>query len=153
MTLRFAAITPKLKPIVGDNLLFDLIDGLLRQRGFAGGMVKRMQSYPAAKPWRSRVPTKGPRKGGKRTGALGRGWRMTKTGPGFSEVSNKVKYTVWVEGPQSGPGKKQLDGMRVRGWPAIDDEVLREWRIHRPLIIKLLTQVDGRLNSGRRLAA
>lgn len=153
MTLRFQAVTPKLKPIVGDNLLFDQIDGLLRQRGFAGGMIRRMQSYPAAKPWRSRVPTKGPRKGGKRTGGLGRGWRMTKTGPGFSEVSNKVKYTIWVQGPSRGPGKKQTAEMRRRGWPNISDEPIREWMRWRPLIIKLLTQADTSLKRRRRLAA
>lgn len=84
--------------------------------------MSEMGDYPPWKPWR-RPPKRGPRAGGRRTGAYGRGWRIQKDRfkPWASiKVTNGVSYAVWVGGPRGGrPG--QARHMRARGWKSISD--------------------------------
>lgn len=160
--LRIEAIVAKRQPIATGNLI-----ALLQQEvgalGFAGEMVRRMSDYPPARPWRSRPPTKGPRKGGRRTGAYGRGWRigaerdLTQTGGGGFRITgsarNRVHYAVFVGGPRPGAyRRRQTDVMRSRGWPSITFEARRGWAKYRPRVVRILTQRDRRLQA-RRLGA
>lgn len=154
------AIVPTRATINGD--VQRLIDRQLRQTGFAGGMIRRMADYPEQQPpfgaaqslgiragARTRKRSRVGRKPYRRTGTLGRGWRMRNARPGSIEVSNRVPYTVYVEGPPDGAprGGRQTAVMRAKGWQNIRVESAAEWATHRPIIIEILTQRDPRLGT------
>lgn len=102
---------------------------------FAGAMVEDMARYPPARPWKSRPPKTGPRRGGRRTGKLGRRWRITHRGRGRVRVVNDVGYAVYVQGPRPGqPGRRQVAVMTRRGWQALNVEVNRIWPRYRKRI-------------------
>ncbi|KKM07536.1 hypothetical protein LCGC14_1732910 [marine sediment metagenome] len=152
MVNRWVPLTAK-EQAIGTANLEALIDVQLAQSGFAGNMIREMADYPAAKPWKGPTPKKGLRKGGRRTGGLGRGWKLSTHKRGrLIIVDNKVVYGIHVQGPRPGKrGKRQTKVMRDRNWPNITDTTKRVWRAPRRAIIRILQQRDSRIRR-RRLA-
>lgn len=153
MALRIVAIRPRSEPFATDP--FALIDEELGRRGFAGDCIRDLAEYPPFKPWRSRTPKSGPRKGGRRTGTLGKGWRIARIERSANrrsvEVDNGVAYAVHVEGPRRGQrGRRQTAVMRERGWPTVTEVAQRNWRKRQPIIVRILTQGDPRVRNRRR---
>lgn len=98
-------------------------------RNFALDLVSIQTKYPARKPWKPRAdgspsePRSGPRKGGKRTGIYGKGWRIIVTRVGEIVVENRVEYAVYVGGDPSDPSPlHQTQVMRDRGWTSVTEE-------------------------------
>jgi hypothetical protein len=138
------------------------IEALLGTAGFAGGMIKRMARYPAQQPpygagvslgrragARTRKGTRVGPKQYRRTGDLGRGWRMTALGRRgdefYSEVANQIPYGPYVQGKSSGrKGERQTAVMASKGWQSITPEAHDEWARWRPLIVRVLVQTDTR---------
>ncbi len=140
--MRFQAITAKTAPIGTDNLA-NLIQAQLGATGFAGAMIRRMADYPAQRPTSYR-----------RTGSLGRNWRMR--GPRNTgnqiivEATNTTGYAVFVEGPKTGGrGHQQAAVMKKKGWPNITDAAAAEWPKHQASIARILTQQDPRVRRRR----
>jgi len=149
VTLRLRAIRPREFPLATDNMLA-LIDEELGRRGFAGGVIEDLANYPAALPWKGPTPKSGPRKDGRRTGTLGRNWRIVRLERTRArrsvEVANQTPYAVYVEGPpRGGQGQRQTANMRERGWPNITAVARKRWAEHQPIIVRILAQRDPRL--------
>lgn len=111
---KFKAILPKRMPSPSTN---ELENGLNRHlRDFATKFQSEVQEYPTWKPWKSKPPTSGPRRGGRRTGAYGKGWvgspRFTKNSV---TITNSVPYAIYVA------GTKQTRVMKERGWPRVKE--------------------------------
>lgn len=88
-----------------------------------GAQVERgAKQYPAWMPWKNTPPKTGPRKGGRRTGNLGREWThdIVESGDGpLGRCYNKMgkaPYAPFVQGKE-----KQARAMAKRGWRKIDD--------------------------------
>lgn len=129
---------------------------LMGQAGFAGNLVRRMADYPPQQPaysarqslgrtYGSRAPKRaaiGPRQY-RRTGDLGRGWRVGEFGivgnDFVASIVNLVSYAGYVQGDPDGPdGARQTEVMRSKGWQNIRDEGLAEWARWRPPIMSVL---------------
>lgn len=152
--IQLTAIVPKYAPI-GDPT--QQLLALMGQAGFAGGMIRRMADYPPQQPafgarqstgrkYGSRAPKRaaiGPRQY-RRTGTLGRNWRVTRfgiVGDDFvAGVDNQTPYAVYVQGPATGPGPgtRQTEVMRSKGWQNITDEANEEWARWRPQVVNVL---------------
>src|SRR3972149_10870196 len=102
-------------------------------RAFSLDMVRQMQSYPPITPWKHGFPKSGLRKGGKRTGTLGKNWSYDLK-PGEAVVANRVPYAGYVEGykGRGSKGEKQTAVMAARGWFSISDEGKGVWARHGP---------------------
>jgi hypothetical protein len=125
--------------------VFKLVERALSQTGFAGDMIRSMADYPGQQRTVS---------GYRRTGGLGRGWKIGRRRRGKTvtsiEVLNRVRYAVHVQGPRRGAkGRRQTREMRRRGWPNITTESKRVWRRHRPGIVRIITQRDPRVRRRR----
>lgn len=159
--LSLEAITPKTQVIATD--VYAQAQAYIGNAGFAGGMIRRMANYPPQQPpFGSRQSlgvkagartrkrsTLGPRQY-RRTGTLGRNWRITFNGIRgndlVTEVTNATEYGVYVEGPKVGDiGKRQTAVMASKGWPNITDAAALEWAIWRPGIVRLFAQQGARL--------
>lgn len=119
---------------------------------FGGEMVRRMAKYPPDIPpigqrqslgirAGNRLPKRAfIRRGYKRTGRLGRNWRIRGQRPGYIRVGNNVYYSVFVQGPLPGqPGRRQTAVMTRRGWQSITTEVNAAWPKYRDRIAKRIT--------------
>lgn len=175
MTIRLVAVKPRRAAMADGQTIVREIDRLLQLTGFAGGMIRQMANYPPQQPpsgagqslgrqtgarLRKRAPV-GP-KGYRRTGRLGRNWRMSTrsargavaSGPSGDravEVTNVTDYAVHVEGPRRGAmGARQTREMHRRNWPAIDIEARKEWKKHRPGIVRILVGTNARTKQSRR---
>lgn len=81
-----------------------------------------LQAYPPAQPWKGPTPMSGLRKGGRRTGTLGRNWKIAGRTVNSIEIRNTTPYGVHVQGdPKGGRGSRQTPNMAARGWPNIVD--------------------------------
>lgn len=149
-TFRIEAIVPDGEVIATQNIE-KLLDQAIGVRGFSGEMVRVMANYPPARPWRSRPPRTGPRAGGRRTGNLGRGWRMLRRGQLHWVTFNLVEYVGFVQGFRRGR-PRQTRVMQQRGWQQVDTEAQRVWerRGYRRTVVRILTQRDPRLDRRRR---
>lgn len=112
----FARVPPKIFSAVKAQAAFNKY-----LHEFADDFQSIMQEYPAARPWSSRPPKRGPRAGGKRTGAYGRGWAAA---PSYTKqsvtITNSVGYASAVGGARSqSPG--QAHWLGERGWNSIED--------------------------------
>lgn len=104
--------------------------------GFEG--QRRLQKYPAAQPWKGPTPKSGLRKGGRRTGTLGRNWKLAAKSKYSITIQNMTPYGVHVQGPPDGPrGARQTANMAARGWPNVKtvgedvkDLILKTGRIY-----------------------
>lgn len=136
--LRLVKIIPKSLPLDPVWAQAQLDDALTT---FAGAMVRDMASYPAAQPWTSRPPRTGPRAGGRRTGALGRNWRITNHARGrLIEVANPIEYAPYVQGPPNAvKGQRQTAVMASRGWQTITGITSKNWPRTRTRINAILT--------------
>jgi hypothetical protein len=139
MPLSVVAIKPRRKP-VGTASIEDLIADHIGSNGFAGDMVREMADYPTQQQTVS---------GYRRTGALGRGWRIENPRRSANfisiEVVNRVRYTVHVQGPKRGVrGQRQTAEMRRRNWKNVTDASQRVWNRRRPALVRIITQRDAR---------
>jgi hypothetical protein len=140
----FQSINPNPKEPIADPTA--LLEIALGQAGFAGRSLRDLANYPPAQPWKSRPPTRGPRRGGRRTGNLGRNWRL------FNNLKrerwewgtrNATRYAIYVEGPVPGkPRQRQVPNMRQRGWPNITRVGRQNWTFYRYRVIRILMQND-----------
>lgn len=146
--LRLQAIVPKRAPI--SDGIRALLTQALGPIGFQGAVIDDLSDYPEARPWKSRPPTSGPRRGGRRTGTLGRNWRprgprLTAQGL-VTEARNDTDYAIHVQGPPKGrKGRRQTKVMRDRGWPNVTTVGHNQWRRTHPEVVRILTQRDRRL--------
>jgi hypothetical protein len=118
VTLKLVAIIP-LRKLTAEALQGE-IDRYLRN--FAAEFKREMRVYPPFTPWTSRPPRRGPRAGGRRTGAYGRGWESTETSRSRSSVTliNPVPYSAVVGGSRRQyPGQSHV--LAARGWRSIQD--------------------------------
>lgn len=105
---------------------------------FATYALKDMKDYPAAQPWRRTPPRTGPRAGGRRTGAYGRGWTQGARDYRSVTVENPVGYATYVGGSKrTRPG--QTANMASRNWPSISD--VGEKAMARAVLAVKLTKV------------
>ncbi len=120
----FTPLKPK-RPVV-DLHVPNRVDRVMRQGG--GDLVRERRTYPPARPWKSRTPKSGPRKGGRRTGNLGRNWNV-RFGRGFFEVWNPVAYAGYVQGyrrrVKGDKRTRQTKVMKARGWRSFDADNAR----------------------------
>lgn len=81
-----------------------------------------MSVYPPKTPWKYGFPKKGPRRGGRRTGAYRKGWDTPIVVTQYTVTAlNNVEYARYVGGPirsRGGSGATQARHMRARGWPS-----------------------------------
>lgn len=97
-------------------------------RNFGTDAMNQLQSYPPP-PSKSRY---------RRTGELGRRWSMS--GPArrgddiVLRVVNDTPYGIWVEGPRTGPGKKQRALFQRIGWLSTTTVKTRVWPSYRQRI-------------------
>ena len=137
MELRLLAIKPKGRIVSVEGLQ---TRGDRELRDFAGDFIRTMATYPAAMPWKGRTPKSGPRRGGRRTSAYGKGWRLGVVMPGSIEVGNRVEYAVHVGGPKTGSkGERQARAMAARHWPNLTDVSDRLWAKHKPAIQRAIS--------------
>lgn len=127
------------RPPVATDQVFKLVERELGLVGFAGDMIRAMANYPTQQPTSYR-----------RTGNLGRGWKIGRRVRARQttsvEVLNRVSYAAHVQGPRKGrKGRRQTAVMRRKGWPNITTESKRVWRKHRPGIVRIITQRDPRV--------
>ena len=84
-----------------------------------------MSEYPGKQPWKHGEPKKGPRRGGRRTGAYRKGWQNTPLIITEASVTalNPVPYARYVGGPRRSTGgrTRQAKAMRARGWQSQTD--------------------------------
>lgn len=125
-----------LKPIVPKHPIVDKkvgarVEGELKAWG--GRVVNRMASYPAQQPTTYR-----------RTGTLGRNWRLrfgTENGLIFAAAVNATRYAPFVQGPKDGPrGARQTAVMASKGWQSVSTIGRQEWRASSRRIRDLLKQ-------------
>lgn len=136
----FKAIIPKRPDVVRGPQMVGLIEFHLAR--WAGDMVDAMAEYPPQEPPTGARQSLGYRfgsryrrrtllgaRGYRRTGRLGRGWRISARRAGRSvTVSNAVPYTVYVQGPNPGPLRaRQTPLMAGKGWKSITREANRRW--------------------------
>lgn len=138
MTIRIQAIIPRGATPLDPTRVQRGVDRFLRDFSFR--VVREMQDYPSARPWK-RPPTTGPRRGGRRTGAYGRGWGTSVQFTGNSvTIMNSVQYAVYVGGPRRGNrGQRQAAFMRERGWKSVSDVAPAIARELRPVLIRGIT--------------
>jgi len=135
--LRLLALKPS-RRVVAVKGLQTRVDRELRD--FAGDFIRTMATYPAAMPWKGRTPKSGPRRGGRRTGTYGKGWRLGVVMPGSIEAVNRVEYAVHVGGPKTGAkGKRQAEVMAARHWPNLTEVSDRLWAQHKPAIQRAIS--------------
>lgn len=151
--IELTAIVPQ-HEVIGDPT--QQLLALMGEAGFAGNMIRRMADYPPQQPafnsrqstgraYGSRAPKRaafGPRQY-RRTGTLGRNWRITQFGIVGSDfvagIANLTDYAGFVQGaPDGPPGARQTAVMASKGWQNLRDEGLAEWAIWRPAVIALL---------------
>lgn len=139
-----------------------LVEEQLGASGFAGDVLHDLAEYPPQEPAAGERQSLGRRfgnrrpkrayiaRGYRRTGTLGRGWRLR--GPKrrgtaiLVEVVNRVSYSVHVQGPNPGePGERQTDDMERRGWASITTVARQRWRERRAAVIRILNNKDQRL--------
>jgi len=159
--MRLQVIRPSKLPL-GVNAAA-LLRAQLGAAGFAGDVLSDLANYPPQEPRKGERQSLGKRAGNRlrtrttigggyrRTGTLGRGWRMRGPSNGtrgvLVEVRNRVPYAVYVEGPIGTPkGQRQTAEMRRRGWPAITTVARRRWAQRREVIVRILTQEDHRIS-------
>jgi hypothetical protein len=134
ITVRLVEIKPK-RSVVETKGLGDRLDRLLSLT-FAKNVIDDMSDYPPQTPWKPRPngqpsePKSGLRQGGRRTGTYGRHWLITRKQRGtLIEVSNNVKYAVFVGGPGRGKkGARQARHMKARGWVSITPVSRKAWK-------------------------
>ncbi len=143
----FVAINPKPKEPIADPSA--LLEQILGSAGFSGRVNRELATYPPAQPWKSRVPKKGPRKGGRRTGTLGRNWRIyveQRRDTWQFGTRNRTAYAIHVEGPVPGEEKRrQTQTMRDRGWPNITRVGRQAWVLYNYRVRRVLMQRDPNL--------
>lgn len=139
MTIRVQAIIPRGATPLDPTRVQRGVDRFLRDFSFR--VVREMQDYPAARPWKHPPPKEGPRKGGRRTGDYGKGWGLAPQFTGNSvTLWNSVQYAVYVGGPKRGSrGKRQAKAMRERGWKSVSDVAPAIARELRPVLIRRIT--------------
>lgn len=119
LSVKFTPLVPK-KPVV-DVQVPNRVSQIMRNAG--GNLVRQRRDYPPSRPWKGRTPTTGPRRGGRRTGQLGRGWQVRFRRAGF-DVFNRVPYAGYVQGFKKAPkGKRQTAVMASRGWASFDKDI------------------------------
>ena len=135
--IRLNKIIPKSLPL-DPEWATRMLDGELTT--YAGNMVRGMALYPPALPWTSRPPRTGPRAGGRRTGGLGRNWRISQhRRAALIEVANPTDYAGFVQGPPRGrKGYRQTAVMAARGWQTITVVNQRHWPSARGRITTIL---------------
>lgn len=124
---------------------------------FGGEMVRRMAKYPPQQPpigsrqsigrrFGSRLAKRAYiRRGYKRTGRLGRNWRIRGQRPGYIRVGNNVEYSVYVQGPLPGePRRRQTAVMTAKGWQSITTVVNAVWPRYRARLVYVLAQPRAR---------
>ncbi len=97
-----------------------------------------LKQYPPARPWKH-PPKSGPRKGGRRTGDLGRGWGLNRQDSGNTvtiTLANPVSYATYVQGP------RQARAMHIRGWEKVETPARKRWREAKPRIEKVIEDVS-----------
>jgi hypothetical protein len=126
--VKLIPIKPSRAP-VGTKGLARELDAALETE-FARAVIDEMTKYPPVTPWKNGFPKKGPRRGGRRTGRLGRNWRITGRRRAYSiTVENPVDYAIHVEGPRPGrKGRRQTIVFKRRGWPNISTVSKKHWR-------------------------
>ncbi len=136
--LRVVAIIPKHRVIDVTSFVKD-IDRELAVN-FAGAVIRDMSAYPPVLPWAHGFPQSGPRKGGRRTGRYGRGWRLRGHRRGtLVEVTDPVTYAVFVGGPTTGiRGQRQARFQGRRGWPSITTVIDRRWPPTQRAIVRII---------------
>lgn len=149
VSLSIRPVRPRKPPIATGNIAA-LVEQQLGENGFAGAVLRDLTNYPPAQPWRSRPPKTGPRAGGRRTGTLGRNWKLgpfVRSGSSMSiQVFNDVPYAVFVEGPSRGAkGARQTAEMKRRGWPSITAVANARKRQYHIDNVRIFTQRDSRL--------
>lgn len=121
MTARLRAILPKEK--ITTLYTKKRIQTWLKDVGEQ--FQREMGEYPAKQAWKHGEPTKGPRRGGRRTGAYRKGWQNTPLIIREASVValNPVPYARYVGGPKrsSGGRTRQAKHMRARGWQSQSD--------------------------------
>jgi hypothetical protein len=128
--MRLIPILPK-RPVIDMRRLDERVHARLRDFGME--FVEKMEEYPPAIPWKGRRPKSGPRRGGRRTLALKRGWPLGfRMGRWEVTVENTVKYVPFVQ------GRGQTRHMRRRHWQRTDEVVKRLWPKHRKRIAEAL---------------
>lgn len=149
------AIRLKVVPLIPKHQVVDVttfVNDLDRELAvnFAGAVIRDMTDYPPVLPWAHGFPKKGPRRGGRRTGAYGRGWQLSlHRRATVVEVTDPVSYAVFVGGPKSGRrGRRQARFMARRGWPSITTVVDKRWPPTQRAIVRI---VAGTARSRRRL--
>jgi len=152
MKIALVAINPNPRAPIGD--INRLLDEALGQTGFAGRALRSLADYPPAKPWKGRTPSRGPRKGGRRTGNLGRNWRLltpaTNRGTRVWGTTNRTRYGIYVQGPQPGViRQRQTPNMRDRGWPNITRVGRQTWTFYGYRVRRILMQDDPRIRHPR----
>lgn len=106
--------TSKTKALVGIRNLLET---------FAFEAQRELQDYPPAMPWKNPPPRTGLRKGGRRTGTLGRNWKIGGRSQLAIQVTNNTPYGSYVQGPAGKSGKAggQTQVMADRGWPNVTE--------------------------------
>jgi len=88
-----------------------------------------------------RYPPQAPETTYKRTLKLGQFWIVKPPRPRGRDIvgaiGNKRPYAVWVQGPTTGTGKKQVKRMKQIGWPDLTTVGKRQWRVYKPMIIRV----------------
>lgn len=106
-----------------------------------------MSVYPAKQKWKHGEPKKGPRRGGRRTGAYGRGWKNTPLVIREASVTalNPISYARYVGGPRRSTGgrTRQAKHMRARGWKSQSDVGPAIVRANLPRLRKLALPVKN----------
>lgn len=128
---QFKAILPKRDPFKA--LRPENIQAAITElRNFGTDAMNQLQSYPA--------PPSGSRY--RRTGELGRRWSMT--GPArrgddiVLRIINDILYSVWVQGPKTGVGKKQRRLFQRIGWLSTTTVKTQIWPRYRQRIVARL---------------
>lgn len=139
MTIRIEAIIPKAGTPLNARDVQTGVDRWLRDFAFA--VVREMQEYPPARPWKRPPPRSGPRRGGRRTGNYGRTWGVSvRYTSNTVTITNPVPYAVYVGGPRKGGrGQRQARFMRDRGWKSISDVAPTIARRLTPVLIRRIT--------------
>ena len=114
--------------------------------GFLKDCQSQFQNYPVAMPWTSRVPKSGPRKGGKRTGALGQHWSMEYISMYEGRLTNRLGYAGYVEGytDHGRSGERQTGVMARRRWPNITNVANTTWKKWLPNVAKSFSVIRAR---------
>lgn len=136
------AILPKRPELYQRATVERALSGLLRV--VAMEAQRELQVYPPWMPWKN-PPKTGPRAGGRRTGAYGRGWAASgiiDSGiMGGVEIVNYVPYARWLAGPG------QARHMGARGWRtsrAVGESVITRLAAQGLISLSYLLLADSR---------